>query len=245
MLITIGRDASCNFVIDSPRVSGSHCQIRFFADRFEVTDLGSSNGTFVGAERTRVQAPTTVFPGQPLFLGTMEISPSEVAGRMGLQWPAAAPAAAPARPVGSAAATVFESGRLPHAGFWIRFAASLIDYIVMTVVGFVLEKAAMPSGDPTLAVLIFLFLVYAFFCWIYWAAMESSPQQGTFGKMALGLKVTDMNGNRIGFGSATLRFLGMFVSTIICGAGYIMAAFTEKKQTLHDIMAGCLVLEKR
>ena len=92
MLITIGRDASCNFVIDSPRVSGSHCQIRFFADRFEVTDLGSSNGTFVGAERTRVQAPTTVFPGQPLFLGTMEISPSEVAGRMGLQWPAAAPA---------------------------------------------------------------------------------------------------------------------------------------------------------
>ncbi len=95
MLITIGRDASCNFVIDSPRVSGSHCQIRFFADRFEVTDLGSSNGTFVGAERTRVQAPTTVFPGQPLFLGTMEISPSEVAGRMGLQWPAAAPAAAP------------------------------------------------------------------------------------------------------------------------------------------------------
>ena len=94
-MITIGRDASCNFVIDSPRVSGSHCQIRFMADRFEVTDLGSSNGTFVGVERTRVQAPTTVFPGQPLFLGTIEVSPTEVAGRFGLQWPAAAPAAAP------------------------------------------------------------------------------------------------------------------------------------------------------
>ena len=95
MLVTIGRDASCNFVIDSPRVSGSHCQIRFMADRFEVTDLGSSNGTFVGVERTRVQAPTTVFPGQPLFLGTIEVSPTEVAGRFGLQWPAAVPAAAP------------------------------------------------------------------------------------------------------------------------------------------------------
>ena len=95
MLITIGRDASCNFVIDSPRVSGSHCQIRFMADRFEVTDLGSSNGTFVGVERTRVQAPTTVFPGQPLFLGTIEVSPTEVAGRFGLQWPAAVAAAAP------------------------------------------------------------------------------------------------------------------------------------------------------
>lgn len=95
MLITIGRDASCSFVIDSPRVSGSHCQIRFMADRFEVTDLGSSNGTFVGVERTRVMAPTTVFPGQPLFLGTIEVSPTEVAGRFGLQWPAAVPAAAP------------------------------------------------------------------------------------------------------------------------------------------------------
>ena len=95
MLVTVGRDASCNFVIDSPRVSGSHCQIRFFADRFEVTDLGSSNGTFVGVERTRVQAPTTVFPGQPLFLGTIEVSPTEVAGRFGLQWPAAVAAAAP------------------------------------------------------------------------------------------------------------------------------------------------------
>ena len=94
-MITIGRDASCNFVIDSPRVSGSHCQIRFMADRFEVTDLGSSNGTFVGVERTRVHAPTTVFPGQPLFLGTIEVSPTEVAGRFGLQWPAAVAAGAP------------------------------------------------------------------------------------------------------------------------------------------------------
>jgi len=113
-LITVGRDASCNFVIDSPRVSGSHCQIRFFADRFEVTDLGSSNGTFVGVERTRVQAPTTVFPGQPLFLGTMEISPSEVAGRMGLQWPAAAPAAAP-----SSAGRAVVVGRDPECDFVI------------------------------------------------------------------------------------------------------------------------------
>lgn len=87
MLVTVGRDPSCQFVVDSPRVSGLHCQIRFFADRFEVTDLGSSNGTFVGAARTRVHAPTIVYPGQPLFLGFIEISPREVAAQFGLQWP--------------------------------------------------------------------------------------------------------------------------------------------------------------
>lgn len=87
MLVTIGRDFACNFVVDSPRVSGFHCQIRFFADRFEVTDLGSSNGTFVGMERTRVQGPTTVYPGQPLYLGSIEVSPREVAEQFGLQWP--------------------------------------------------------------------------------------------------------------------------------------------------------------
>ena len=155
MLITIGRDASCNFVIDSPRVSGSHCQIRFFADRFEVTDLGSSNGTFVGAERTRVQAPTTVFPGQPLFLGTMEISPSEVAGRMGLQWPAAAPASG---------GRAFVVGRDPECDFVIdspkisgrhcqlRFAG---DRVELTDLGssngtFVGEERARVQGPVTL-----------------------------------------------------------------------------------------------
>jgi uncharacterized RDD family membrane protein YckC len=255
LLVKVGRDTNCNFVIDSPSVSGAHCQIRFFANRFEVTDLRSSNGTFVGVERTRVQFPTTVFPGQPLFLGTMEISPTEVAKRMGLQWPTDAPDAAPARPSGSDAATAFKLGRFSYAGFWKRFAASLLDSLVL-----LLLNAAIPSqslqydGDGSMEeVFRILFspqgfqamVVSAVLRWLYFSVLESSSQQGTFGKMALGLKVTDMNGNRIGFAVATGRYFGKFISTIICCAGYIMAAFTEKKQTLHDLMAGTLVLEKR
>ena len=80
--------------------------------------------------------------------------------------------------------------------------------------------------------------------WIYFAAFESSPKQATPGKMALGIKVTDLNGRRIGFGKATGRYFGKILSFIILGIGFIMIAFTEKKQGLHDKMAGCLVVNK-
>jgi hypothetical protein len=72
--------------------------------------------------------------------------------------------------------------------------------------------------------------------------MESSTKQGTLGKMALGIKVTDLNGNRIDFSKASGRYFGKIISSIILCIGYIMVAFTQKKQGLHDIMAGCLVV---
>lgn len=78
--------------------------------------------------------------------------------------------------------------------------------------------------------------------WLYYALMESSSKQATLGKMALGIKVTDMNGNRISFGRATGRFFGKIISGLILNIGYIMAAFTQKKQALHDLMANCLVI---
>jgi len=80
--------------------------------------------------------------------------------------------------------------------------------------------------------------------WLYFAMMESSSTQGTLGKMALGIKVTDLNGGQIGFGKATGRYFGKIISALILLIGYIMVAFTEKKQGLHDMMAGCLVVNK-
>lgn len=62
--------------------------------------------------------------------------------------------------------------------------------------------------------------------------------------MALGIKVTDMSGNRVSFGKATGRYFGKFISALILSIGFIMVAFTEKKQGLHDMMAGCLVVNK-
>jgi uncharacterized RDD family membrane protein YckC len=74
--------------------------------------------------------------------------------------------------------------------------------------------------------------------------MESSSKQATLGKLALGIVVTDLNGNRISFGRATGRYFGKIVSGMIFAIGYIMAGFTEKKQALHDMIASCLVVLK-
>ncbi len=79
---------------------------------------------------------------------------------------------------------------------------------------------------------------------LYFSFMESSKYQASVGKLALGLVVVDMDGNRIDFGKALLRNVGKFVSTVILFIGYIMAAFTDKKQTLHDMIANTLVVKK-
>ncbi len=62
--------------------------------------------------------------------------------------------------------------------------------------------------------------------------------------MALGIKVTDLNGHRIGFGKATGRYFGKIISAMILFIGFLMIGFTKKKQGLHDMMAGCLVVNK-
>ncbi len=80
--------------------------------------------------------------------------------------------------------------------------------------------------------------------WIYFASMESSGWQATLGKKALGLKVTDLAGNRITFARASGRFFGKLLSGMILMIGFFMAGFTERKQALHDILAGCLVLRQ-
>ncbi len=77
----------------------------------------------------------------------------------------------------------------------------------------------------------------------YFILMESSVKQATVGKLAMGIIVTDLNGGRITVVTALLRYVGRFVSALVLMIGYIMAAFTEKKQGLHDIIASTLVLK--
>ena len=88
-------------------------------------------------------------------------------------------------------------------------------------------------------------LIFLGLQWLYFAGMESSERQATFGKAAMSLRVTDLEGRRLSFGHATGRFFAKIVSGLIPFAiGYIMAGFTEKKQALHDMIAGTLVLRK-
>ena len=125
------------------------------------------------------------------------------------------------------------SSKFIYAGFWLRFVAIIIDFII---VGFV--SGILGSIIPSMSGIINL-LVWGG----YYVYLESSEYQGTVGKILLGLKVTDLKGNRITPQVATIRFFGRILSGIILGIGYLMAAFTEKKQALHDIVAGTLVIQ--
>ena len=74
------------------------------------------------------------------------------------------------------------------------------------------------------------------------SSMESSRRQATLGKMALGIRVTDLDGRRVSFARASGRWFGKILSSLIFGIGYLMVAFTEKKQGLHDMIAGTRVM---
>jgi uncharacterized RDD family membrane protein YckC len=90
-----------------------------------------------------------------------------------------------------------------------------------------------------------MWLIYFVAAWLYHALMECSKNQGTLGKMALGLRVTDLDGRRINFGRATGRYFAKIISYMTLMIGFIMAAFTSKKQALHDFVGGTLVLSKQ
>jgi uncharacterized RDD family membrane protein YckC len=151
---------------------------------------------------------------------------------------------------------VFQSIQTPvYAGFWLRFAAYLIDTIIVGLVfvpiGVVIAMILAASGDggsdeATLGLIQALNgglnLVSILATWLYSSLLESSSWQGTVGKKLIGLRVTDLDGNRISFGKATGRHFGKMLSSLICLVGFIMVAFTEKHQGLHDQMAGTLVV---
>ena len=142
-----------------------------------------------------------------------------------------------------------------YAGFWKRFAAFLVDWIIRlitgTVLGLIVSLPGMlaqqtPGADIAIGIVsaILNFFIGIIVGWLYPTVFESSSYQATPGKMLLGIKVTDLNGNRISFAKANGRFFGTIISTFIFNIGYIMAGFTEKKQALHDMMSGCLVVNK-
>ncbi len=155
-----------------------------------------------------------------------------------------------------------------YAGIFRRFIAMIIDYviyyIILGVVGFVMEMVTSMTGGPDMSALqsidpnnpnippelltpyldymVIIILIVTIIGWLYYAGLESSSLQGTLGKRLMGIKVTDLDGDPIGFGTATGRFLGKAISSLILGIGYLMAAFTGKKQALHDMIAGTLVM---
>lgn len=164
----------------------------------------------------------------------------------------------PQSPVPQAAPANYATAATPvvqirYGGFWIRFVAFIIDAIIVGIVvwpiSVMIALAIGVAGGvvsmPTIGVHLVRGIVgFAFSAcanWIYEAGMESSSKQATIGKMVLGLKVTDLEGRRISFLRATGRHFAKILSGMVLLIGYIMAGFTERKQALHDMIAGTLV----
>ncbi len=139
-----------------------------------------------------------------------------------------------------------ELEQLAYAGFSKRILASLIDGFIILFIAAIplIVLGAAGASDETMVVSISLIQPLAMVVmWIYEAVMHSSSKQATLGKMALGIRVADLEGKRISFGRATGRHFGKYLSGFIMNVGYFMAAITQKKQALHDIVAGTLVLD--
>lgn len=137
---------------------------------------------------------------------------------------------------------------LRYAGFGARVCAAVIDFVILQVISLVIDglfAGAVLSNMNTGTILAATFgpLVFGSVVGlIYSVWLESSTWQATPGKALLGLKVVDVNGERITFRKSSMRNLAKSLSMLTLGIGYLMPLWNKRRQTLHDTATGCLVV---
>jgi uncharacterized RDD family membrane protein YckC len=141
-------------------------------------------------------------------------------------------------PVGLAApAAGAPAAGVEYAGFWIRLVAWVVDVAILTGIGVFISLIIEGSG-PRFLMGLLVGIVYDVGFWV-------ANDGATPGKMAMGVKVQMANGEPIDVGPALLRYVGLYVSALLLGIGYIMIAFTPHKRGLHDYIAGTVVIKTR
>lgn len=129
--------------------------------------------------------------------------------------------------------------QLEYAGFWSRVAALIVDNAIVMIFGLAILIAASSAGAGAVVIANLVFILVSI---LYWPLMECSERQATLGKQLLGLQVTDADGLRLNFVRALLRNLAKIISSLPFGLGFLLAAFTPRKQALHDMITKCLVV---
>lgn len=119
-----------------------------------------------------------------------------------------------------------------YGGFWIRGVAVALDTFFLLLLS--LPTFLLSDGYDALAQLLVAFLYETF--------LTSGEKQGTWGKQLLGLRVANLDGSRLSYGKSVGRYFGKWLSTLTFFLGFIMAAFTDRKQGLHDRLVDTLVL---
>lgn len=132
-----------------------------------------------------------------------------------------------------------------YAGFGRRFSALMIDG---ALVGAFRLMGALIAGSLThnaggtpLDIQTAVTASTVFVAWLYEAWLTSSPARATFGKQAVGIVVTDLEGGRIGLLRASVRHFAKLVSAAALMLGFLIQPLTARKQALHDLLAGTIV----
>jgi uncharacterized RDD family membrane protein YckC len=133
---------------------------------------------------------------------------------------------------------VGDQRKFEYAGFWIRFVAYFIDAILLGIVNVIIVLAFIGDFESSsIGVNLFSGLLGV----LYFSIMESSERQATLGKLAVGIKVGDIDGDQISFGNALGRYFAKIISAITLLIGFMMAGWDKDKQALHDKIAGTFV----
>ncbi len=214
----------------------------------EVLRTGTDTGTDTGASATAGTAVATGY--DPYNTATAVTAPAVEAS------PYAPPTSTLADLSG------FQGGgEVVYAGFWKRAAAYLIDAFAVGMVTWIVQMVVMAmffgvsagamAGDSAalmaggmMGILVGMIIVPIALNAVYFAAFHASSKQATLGKMAVGIKVTDDDGQRISFARGIGRYFATILSSLILCVGYIMAGFTERKRALHDMVCNTLVVDQ-
>ncbi len=151
-----------------------------------------------------------------------------------------------------------QGNRVVDAGFWKRVAAYIIDALLLAVISYAVQLPLLlmigigplsslsrgEFGAGAIFTLLLAYLVPIAIQATYYAWFHASERQATLGKRAIGIKVTGMDGARISFARGVGRYFAFLLSGFTIGIGYVLAAFTERKQALHDMIASTYVVDQ-
>ena len=123
-----------------------------------------------------------------------------------------------------------------YAGFWYRVLAYIIDFIILAIVSWIVALV-------TIIIFPIGIIMNLLISWLYFAVLQSSKSQSTFGMRICDIKIYNEQLKRASFWRLTGRFLSTGLSALILFIGFFMIGFTKRKQGLHDKVARTIHLK--
>lgn len=143
-------------------------------------------------------------------------------------------------PVNERTETTEQTQGVIHAGFWIRLLASIIDWIILFLIGFLVGAGSVSGSSYSVNYNGWRIIIPLAYVLVFWIVLGATP-----GKLVCGLRIVNANGEKLKWTKALLRFVGYFVSGIILFIGFFWIGFDKKKQGIHDKIAKTIVAKRR